>query len=50
MKKKANPCKGCIWQVRIDERKIYCPFWKCVKDRIPSEKEGARHGQRSRDD
>ncbi len=42
MKKKANPCKGCIWQVRIDERKIYCPFWRCVKDRIPSEKEGGR--------
>ena len=26
-----NPCKGCVWMVPVTEKKIFCPFPRCVK-------------------
>ena len=40
--KKADPCEGCIWCKRIDERKVFCPFPQCVRER--RKEEGARQG------
>lgn len=31
-----NPCKGCVWQERISEEKIFCPFPHCVKGDLPA--------------
>lgn len=44
MKKRKNPCKGCIWAERISEGIIFCPFPKCVKGKLPT-----GHGRKERD-
>lgn len=33
-----NPCKGCVWQERISEGKIFCPFPRCMKGRLGQKK------------
>ena len=34
MKKRKNPCEGCIWAERISAGIIFCPFPKCVKGKL----------------
>jgi hypothetical protein len=42
-KQERNPCEGCIWAVKISERKIYCPYGKCVRNRTDGkERDGER--------
>lgn len=33
MKKKENKCDKCIWLTKINEKKYYCMFSKCIKYR-----------------
>ena len=50
MKKKANPCKGCIWAERISDGLIFCPFPKCVTGRLPIGREKAKNGKSGKND
>ena len=48
-KKKTNPCDGCLWGKRIDERKMFCPMPKCVKGIYqPWKRRGGQDGSKER--
>lgn len=44
-KKRQEPCKGCIWQKRINEEVIFCLFPNCVKGKIQTGQQGGQNGR-----
>ena len=50
MKKKENPCKGCIWAERISDGLIFCPFPKFAAGRLPTGREKTANGKNGKND